>query len=199
MPITFCTDDFAGHLAHNANLSAKAIMAIAGYGEMARMLGKETTANKYIETAKRLAIEWEKMAFDGDHYKLAFDKPGTWSQKYNLIWNKVFNMNIFPQKVFDTEIPFYLTKQNKYGLLLDSRAQYTKSDWVLWSACMSPDDATFQKFIDPIYTYANETTSRVPISDWHDTNTGKMMNFKARSVVGGYYMKLLMEKVKEQK
>ena len=53
-----CTDDFAGHLAHNANLSAKAIMAIAGYGEMARMLGKETTANKYIETAKRLAIEW---------------------------------------------------------------------------------------------------------------------------------------------
>ena len=163
-----CTDDFAGHLAHNANLSAKAIMAIAGYGEMARMLGKETTANKYIETAKRLAIEWEKMAFDDDHYKLAFDKPGTWSQKYNLIWDKVFNMNIFPQKVFDTEIPFYLTKQNKYGLLLDSRAQYTKSDWVLWSACMSPDDATFQKFIDPIYTYANETTSRVPISDWHD-------------------------------
>ena len=194
-----CTDDFAGHLAHNANLSAKAIMAIAGYGEMARMLGKETTANRYIETAKKLAIEWEKMAFDGDHYKLAFDKPGTWSQKYNLVWDKVFNMNIFPQKIFDTEIPFYLTKQNKYGLLLDSRAQYTKTDWIVWSACMSPDDATFQKFIDPFYDYANETTSRVPISDWHDTNTGKMMNFKARSVVGGYYMKLLMEKIKEQK
>lgn len=194
-----CTDDFAGHLAHNANLSVKAIMAIAGYGEMARMLGKEAIAKKCMETAKRFAIEWEKMAFDGDHYKLAFDKPGTWSQKYNLVWDKVFNMNIFPQKVFDTEIPYYLTKQNKYGLLLDSRAQYTKSDWVIWTACMSPDDATFQKFIDLIYTYANETGSRVPISDWHDTNTGLMMNFKARSVVGGYYMKLLMDKVREQK
>lgn len=194
-----CTDDFAGHLAHNANLSVKAIMAIAGYGEMARMLGKEAIAKKCMETAKRFAIEWEKMAFDGDHYKLAFDKPGTWSQKYNLVWDKVFNMNIFPQKVFDTEIPYYLTKQNKYGLLLDSRAQYTKSDWVIWTACMSPDDATFQKFIDLIYTYADETGSRVPISDWHDTNTGLMMNFKARSVVGGYYMKLLMDKVREQK
>lgn len=190
-----CTDDFAGHLAHNANLSVKAIMAIAGYGEMARMLGQENIANQYVETARRLAIEWEKMAFDNNHYKLAFDKPGTWSQKYNLVWDKVFKMNIFPKKVFELEIPFYLTKQNRYGLLLDSRAQYTKSDWVIWSACMSPDNETFQKFIEPIYTYANETTSRVPISDWHDTNTGKMMNFKARSVVGGYYMKLLMEKI----
>lgn len=194
-----CTDDFAGHLAHNANLSAKAIMAIAGYGEMARMLGKEATANKYIETAKKLAVEWEKMAFDGDHYKLAFDKSGTWSQKYNLVWDKVFDMNIFPQKVFDTEIPFYLTKQNKYGLLLDSRAEYTKSDWIIWSACMSPNEATFLKFIDPLYTYANETTSRVPISDWHDTNKGTMMNFKARSVVGGYYMKMLMDKIQKNK
>ena len=186
-----CTDDFAGHFAHNANLSIKAILGVASYGYLADKLGKKEVAEKYTQKAKEMAAEWVKMADDGDHYRLTFDKPGTWSQKYNLIWDKVFNMNIFPQKVFDTEIPFYLTKQNKYGLLLDSRAQYTKSDWVLWSACMSPDDATFQKFIDPIYTYANETTSRVPISDWHDTNTGKMMNFKARSVVGGYYMKLL--------
>lgn len=192
-----CTDDFAGHLAHNANLSAKAIMAIAGYGEMARMLGKESIASKYIETARRLAVEWEKMAFDGDHYKLAFDKPGTWSQKYNIVWDKVLDMNIFPQKVFDIEVPFYLTKQNKYGLLLDSRANYTKSDWVMWTACMAPNDDTFRKFIDPIYKYANETTSRVPISDWHDTSTGQMMNFKARSVVGGYYMKMLMDKIKK--
>lgn len=192
-----CTDDFAGHLAHNVNLSAKAIMAIAGYGEMARMLGKESTASQYIETARRLAVKWEQMAFDGDHYRLAFDKPGTWSQKYNIVWDKVFDMNIFPQKVFDTEIPYYLTKQNKYGLLLDSRANYTKSDWIMWIACMTPDDATFGKFIAPIYKYANETTSRVPISDWHDTSTGQMMNFKARSVVGGYYMKMLMDKVKK--
>ena len=194
-----CTDDFAGHLAHNANLSVKAIMAIAGYGEMARMAGKEELAVKYISAAKKLAVEWEKMANDGDHYKLAFDKPGSWSQKYNLVWDKVFNWNIFPEKVYETEIPYYLTKQNKYGLLLDSRAQYTKTDWIMWIASMTPDRNTFNQFIDPIYTYANETESRVPISDWHDTNTGKMMNFKARSVVGGYYMKLLMDKVKEHK
>ncbi|MCC8155498.1 MAG: DUF4965 domain-containing protein [Tannerellaceae bacterium] len=194
-----CTDDFAGHLAHNANLSMKAIVAIAGYGEMARMLGKENTARRYIETARQLAIEWERMANDGDHYRLAFDKSGTWSQKYNMVWDKVFNLNIFPTQIKETEINSYLNRQNKYGLPLDSRKDYTKSDWVLWTACLSNDLPTFKKFITPIYKYANETHSRVPISDWHDAHEGHMMNFKARSVVGGYYMKLLMDKVQEKK
>ena len=76
-----CTEDFAGHLAHNANLSAKAIMAIAGYGRLAEMLNKPEKAKKFTEMAKRMAIEWERRADDGDHYRLAFDMPGTWSQK----------------------------------------------------------------------------------------------------------------------
>ena len=77
---------------------------------------------------------------------------------------------------------------------MDSRKEYTKSDWIMWTATMSPDQATFEKFINPLYKYINETTSRVPISDWHDTKTGKMTGFKARSVIGGYWMKVLVNK-----
>ncbi|WP_242489712.1 glutaminase domain-containing protein [Bacteroides thetaiotaomicron] len=107
-------------------------------------------------------------------------------------------MNIFPQKVFDTEIPFYLTKQNKYGCYWTPAHNIPNPTGTM--ECLYVSRRCYvPKVHRPDLYLCDETTSRVPISDWHDTNTGKMMNFKARSVVGGYYMKLLMEKVKEQK
>ena len=190
-----CTDDFAGHWAHNANLSIKAIMGIAGYSEVARMLGFNDIADEYATIAKKMAVKWEEMANEGDHYRLAFDRKDTWSQKYNMIWDKMWGLNLFPNNVIGKEINYYLTKQNPYGLPLDSRKDYTKSDWIMWTAAMSSDQVTFEKFVALLYKYINETTSRVPISDWHDTKTGKMIGFKARSVIGGYWMQVLMDRM----
>ena len=194
-----CTDDFAGHWAHNANLSVKAIMGVAGYSEMARMLGLNDVADKYAAIAKKMAVKWEEMANEGSHYRLAFDRKDTWSQKYNMVWDKLWNLNLFPNNVIGKEINYYLTKQNPYGLPLDSRKEYTKSDWIMWTAAMSSDKETFQKFSDPVYKYINETVSRVPISDWHHTDSGKWVGFKARSVIGGYWMQVLMNKLSGSK
>jgi hypothetical protein len=187
------TDDFAGHLAHNANLSIKAIEAIGAYANLARELGHDDVATRYQNTAHHMAAQWIQMAQDGDHYRLAFDKPGTWSQKYNLAWDRILGLNLFPDSVASEEITFYKQHLNTYGLPIDNRATYTKLDWEVWTATLANNQDDFETLVHPIFKFLNETPDRVPMTDWYDTVSGRMRGFRARSVVGGVYIKMLAD------
>lgn len=192
------TDDFSGHLARNSNLSIKAILGLRSYAMLAEMIGEKAVAVSYKNISTEMALKWEKMADAGNHYALTFDNKNTWSQKYNLVWDKLLGFNIFPQRIVEKEIPYYLLQQNKYGLPLDSRKTYTKSDWILWTATMATDRNDFESLVSPVHKFLTETSGRVPLSDWHETTTGKNVAFKARSVVGGYYIKMLEKKFLNQ-
>lgn len=189
-----CTDDFAGHLAHNVNLSLKAIAAIGAYGKQLSLIGQRKRGAAYRAKARKLAARWSVMAREGDHYKLTFDAKGAWSQKYNLVWDRLLGLGLFPASVARAEIAHYLTRQGPYGLPLDSRSAYTKLDWIVWSAAMAEKDADFKAFIAPLHRWLQETPDRVPLTDWFWTDSGRHRGFQARSVVGGVFIRMLTDR-----
>jgi hypothetical protein len=186
-----CTDDFAGHLAHNANLSIKAIVGLGAYAQLLERDGQKALATRFMTKAKAMAKDWMKLAADGDLTKLAFDRTGTWSQKYNLVWDELLGLNLFPKELRQREVKSYLKRMNKFGLPLDNRATYTKLDWCIWTACLADDRASFDAMVAPLTKWMNETPTRVPLTDWYDTVSGKQIGFQARSVVGGIFLPML--------
>lgn len=186
------TDSFAGRYSHNANLSAKGILGIASYALLAKMLGRQEDAEKYLAAAKRMAEEWEKQASDGDHYRLAFDQTDSWGQKYNLIWDKLLDLHVFPDRVVELETAFYRTKLNTYGCPLHSKTDYAKADWTVWTAALQNDRLMFREFILPLYNYMNENKWRVPMADTYNVvNQKTRVTSWGRPVTGAYFIKLL--------
>ena len=193
-----CTDDFKGPSEQNTNLSIKAITALSAYADLAEMgnLATSRIIANYRQKAKDMGLIWEATARGGDHYKMGFSDPNeTWSQKYNLLWDKMYGYNNFPPYVFAREMAWYLKHNPKYGTPLDGRDNSAKSDWLMWTAALAGNDlATFEVFSNKHWDYINETTSRIPLSDWYDCASGRSMNFSARSVIAGLWAKVLMDR-----
>ncbi|MCA9216137.1 MAG: DUF4965 domain-containing protein [Planctomycetales bacterium] len=186
-----CTDDFAGHMAHNVNLSAKAICALGAYAQLCERRGLKDAAQEYRATAEKYAAQWVNAARDGDHFRLAFDRSGTWSQKYNLVWDRILGLKLFPDEVYETEMSYYRKIQNRFGLPLDNRSDYTKLDWILWTATLTEKRDDFGALVRPVHRFLQETPDRSPMTDWYFTSTARKRGFTARPVVGGVFLRLL--------
>jgi len=194
-----CSDDFAGHLAHNVNLSAKAIVALGAYAGLLDARNMTEEATRVRNVAKDFAAKWLQQADDGDHARLAFDKPGTWSQKYNLVWDRLLGLGLFPDTTAKKELAYARTRMLTYGLPLDNREQYTKLDWTIWTATLTGDRADFDALVAPVAKFLDDTAERVPMSDWYWTQDAHQRGFQARSVVGGVFIPMLYDQAIWQK
>ena len=186
-----CTDDFLGHLAHNVNLSAKAMIGIACYAQLCEMKGDPASAKSYGDLAKSFANRWMKEADSGDHFRLTFDKPNSWSQKYNLVWDKILGLNLFPDFVRTKEMAYYRKVANQFGVPLDNRGTGAKLDWSLWTATLTQNREDFAAIMEPVYKFVNETPQRVGMGDWYDTSTANHLFMHSRPVVGGVFLQML--------
>jgi hypothetical protein len=205
-----CTDDFTGKLANNTNLGCKGTIAIEVYAELCRLTKATNDCAKYSKTATKYAETWQKYAYTEEsgqkpHYKMSFNNnisfdnkthiDDSWSLKYNLLWQKLLKLDgPYPYaKVSNTEVAYYISKSNKYGIPMDPRHTYVKTDWLSWAAAMANTDTEFHAIMDPIFKFANESASRVPFTDLYDTNTADAASsgFIARPVMGGLFAKML--------
>lgn len=187
-----CTDDFAGHLKNNVNLAIKAAVGIAAYARLAGAAGDGEAEARYRGIAQEFADRITAFGEKYGHLPLTWDSDGsTFSLKYNLAFDKILGLNLFSQEVREREVDCCLERLGRFGTPLDNRAGYTKSDWLLWMASLTESGEKRRKLVAAVAAFLRESPDRAPFVDWYESESGKMMGFRARSVQGGCFALLL--------
>jgi hypothetical protein len=190
------TDDFTGFIAHSVNLALKGIIGIGAMSRIATMAGQPADSAAYLAKARDYIGQWQTKATDstGKHLKLAYDQDGTWSLKYNGYADAVLGLGLVPKAVAQKEADWYVSRAATDGVPLDIRHGYTKADWEMWAAAWLKDhDEVRDLLIAGLYTFANTTGQRVPMTDWYDTVINRQSGFQARPVVGGFFALLTVQ------
>ena len=187
-----CTDDFAGHLENNLNLAIKATVGIAAYAQLLFECEENEKGNEYRKIAEKFAGEIIRFAEGKTHLPLTWESDEqTFSLKYNFAFDKILGLNLFPRELFEKEVNYYLTKAERYGVPLDNRKMYTKSDWLLWVARLTSDMKKRKVLIAMINDFLKTSPDRIPFGDWYETQDGAYHEFRARPVQGGCFILLI--------
>ncbi|GAA5906567.1 hypothetical protein JCM5296_000291 [Sporobolomyces johnsonii] len=202
------TDDFAGTLSNQTDLAVKAIVGIGAMAELAKQTGRWTDWVHYRAVAKAYVKEWSKLALTGldsphPHVKLTYQDKDSWGLLYNLFGDRILALDLFPRELYEWQSAWYSLKQEKYGVPLDSRHPWTKTDWEVFAAASATDKQTRDMFIDLLVKYLKEGKVDAAFPDLYETPTANWpgqdgldwpIYFIARPVVGAHFALLALEK-----
>ncbi|KAI5307706.1 hypothetical protein KEM55_007625 [Ascosphaera atra] len=210
------TDDFAGKLALQTNLALKGIIGINAMSEMSDLIGEDKDRLYYkvslynINISNTYISKWQDFALTGspsDHAKLAYNLENSWTTLYNLYSDAqlCFHMGgqasnssdemFVPDKIYTAQSEWYTKKLNKYGVPLDNRHSYAKSDWEFFAMSVATQE-TRSKVLESVARWVNENNVNRPLTDLYLTNKDGGFpgpNFFARPVVGGHFAFLALE------
>lgn len=188
------TDDFAGSLANQTNLAIKGIIGIRAMAEIASLLGDTAKSDNYTSIAESYVTQWQTLAASdsGEHLTLSYGNSSSWGLSYNLYADKLLGLNLFPTSVYETQTAWYKTVTEPFGVPLDTRHTYTKSDWEIWTSAFMTDNETRNILISAVKSWASDGRSSQPLGDWYETVNGNPEGFRARPVVGGHLAFLVL-------
>ncbi len=101
-----------------------------------------------------------------------------------------------PEHIYKIQSSWYHNVMQRYGLPLDSRHLYTKTDWEFFAAAVASKSVR-KEILHSVATWVNDTSTDRPLADLHDTEgTGGFDGppFKARPVVGGHFAFVALER-----
>ncbi|KAI8964877.1 DUF1793-domain-containing protein [Daldinia sp. FL1419] len=101
-----------------------------------------------------------------------------------------------PDKIYQMQSDWYHAVLQRYGLPLDSRHLYTKSDWEFFAAAVTSEKVRTE-ILQHVATWVNETATDRPLTDLYETEGDGGFpgpNFMARPVVGGHFAFLALER-----
>ncbi|KAI0737538.1 DUF1793-domain-containing protein [Daedaleopsis nitida] len=184
------TDDFAGSLANQTNLAIKGIVGIKAMSQIALLLGDNARSSNYSSIADSYVKQWQAlaMAADGSHLTLSYGDSNSWGLAYNLYADKLLGLNVFPDPIYDTQTAWYSGHENPFGVQLDTRHTFTKSDWLIWTAGIVTSDTARDQLVSAVRKYASVAKNTQAFGDLYQTTDGSQGpdNFRARPVVGGH-------------
>ncbi|KAL4757432.1 glutaminase GtaA [Aspergillus foveolatus] len=192
------TDDFAGPLANQTNLALKGIIGIEAMSVIASLAGDSDDKKNLTNYAHDYIEKWQILGITRNttypHTTLSYGSNESHGLLYNLYADRELRLNLVPQSVYDMQSNFYPTIQGQYGVPLDTRHQYTKGDWELFTAAVA-SVSTRDMFIKLLAQWINETPTNRPLTDLYDTVTGDYppVVFIARPVMGGAFALLLLD------
>ncbi|KAI0353583.1 DUF1793-domain-containing protein [Trametes cingulata] len=191
----FSTDDFAGELANQTNLAIKGIIGIKAMSKIADIAGDSAKSSSYSSTADQLVQQWQKLAMssDGTHLTLAYGNSSSWGLAYNLYADKLLGTGVIPESLYDLQTKWYSGRANAFGVPLDTRHTYSKTDWQIWTSALVTDNSVRDMFINSVRKYAADGNNSQPLADWYETLDGTAKDTRARPVVGGHLALLALQ------
>ncbi|KAJ6486403.1 DUF1793-domain-containing protein [Mycena vitilis] len=191
------TDDFAGKLANQTNLAIKGIVGIKAMSVIAGILGDSEKSSNYSDVASSYVSRWQSLAISSDqsHLTLSYGDSSSWGLSYNLYGDKLLKLDLFPDSIYQMQTNWYRSVHQPFGVPLDTRHTYTKSDWQIWTAAVMTDANARDFFISSVKNTAANGLSSQPFGDWYDAHDGTPETFRARPVVGGHLALLALQAV----
>lgn len=190
------SNDAAGPLPNETNLAIKGAVGIKAFGELS---GSQLYSRIGDEHADLFYSQGLGTDEDQTHFALQYpDFPQSWKIPYNLFPDVLLGLETFPDEAYRMSSEFFSSVRGEYGVALDNRQDWAKSDWNMWLAATFEAD-TRDEFVEDLWAFMTNGQHHWPFSDRyvstsaHGKIPGTPILCRARPTVGGHFALLALK------